>query len=437
MVTLSIPAIVGMVVIGLYTFVDAIYAGQLIGVDAMGAVSIAYPFTFINSGIASLIGMGSASVLSRALGSQDQGTLDRIMGNLIVMNILGSVATTALVIVGARQLLMLTGAEGPVLDLATSYLRIIFLGSLFVNFGQSSNMIMRGEGYMARAMLIMGGGAVLNMVLSPIAICALRDSGHGLEGAALATVASQFVVAVVMLWWYVKKEQIARIHRISLSKPIFQEVLKVGVSALLMQVLTLVYQAVLYRVAATWGGLEWQVLFGAALRIQAFAFIPLWGMSNGLQPAVGTNYGARHFERVRRIVAVFCLGATVLTQAFWLPALFAPQAMLSLFITDPSIVAMGTTDFRVFFCLYVTYGVMIMAITYLQSIGSGGKAALLTMARSIILFIPLVLIVPQIGGLGIHGVWLACTISDACVMVASLGLMVGSLKRLGTSSRSS
>lgn len=378
-----------------------------------------------------LIGMGSASVLSRALGSQDQSTVDRIMGNLIVMNIVGSLAATVLGIAGARQLLMLTGAEGDMLDLATSYLRIVFLGSLFVNFGQSSNMVMRGEGYMARAMLIMGSGAVLNMVLSPIAICALRDSGHSLEGAALATVASQFVVAAVMLWWYIKKEQVARIHRIALSKPILHEVLKVGISAMLMQVLTLVYQAVLYRVAAAWGGAEWQVLFGAALRIQAFAFIPLWGMSNGLQPAAGTNYGAKQFGRVRRIVAVFCLGATALTLVFWIPAMFAPEAMLSLFITDISIVAMGVTDFRVFFCLYVTYGIMIMAITYLQSIGAGGKAALLTMARSILLFIPLVLAVPQITGLGIHGVWLACTISDACVMAASLGLMVGSLKRLG------
>ena len=87
MVSLSLPAIVGMVVIGLYTFVDAIYAGQLIGVDAMGAVSIAYPFTFINSGLAAMIGMGSASVLSRAIGARDQKSIDQVMGNLVVMNL--------------------------------------------------------------------------------------------------------------------------------------------------------------------------------------------------------------------------------------------------------------------------------------------------------------------------------------------------------------
>ncbi len=152
MASLSLPAIVGMVVIGLYTFVDAIYAGQLIGTDAMGAVSIAYPFTFINSGIACLIGMGSASVLSRAIGSGDQDTVDGIMGNLIAMTLILSVAVMVLGVAFAEPLLSLTGAEGDMLDLATAYLRVIFCGSLFVNFAQSSNMVMRGEGDMVRAM---------------------------------------------------------------------------------------------------------------------------------------------------------------------------------------------------------------------------------------------------------------------------------------------
>ena len=87
MMSLSLPAIVGMAVIGLYTFMDAVYAGQLIGMEAMGAVAVAYPFTFINSGGASMIGMGSASVLSRAIGAKDQRTIDQVMGNLVVLNL--------------------------------------------------------------------------------------------------------------------------------------------------------------------------------------------------------------------------------------------------------------------------------------------------------------------------------------------------------------
>lgn len=345
--SMSLPAIVGMVVIGLYTFVDAISAGQIIGVDAMGAVSIAYPFTFINSGMAAMIGMGSASVLSRAIGACDKRTIDAVMGNLIVMNLLLSLVVTAAGVLLAPQLLALTGAEGAMLDLATAYLRIIFVGSLFVNFAQSSNMIMRGEGELVRAMAIMGGGAVLNMVLAPMFILALRDQGLGIEGAACATVLSQAVQAAVMLWWFVCREKTARITRVALSGDILSEVVKVGVSAMLMQVLTLVQQAIIYRAAAEWGGAEWQVLFGAGL-----------------------------FERVRKATVAFCLGATGLSLLFWIPVMLAPEAVLSLFITDPAIVALGVGDFRIFFATYLAMGVMVMDITLLQALGRGGKAAM-------------------------------------------------------------
>lgn len=430
MVSLSLPAIVGMVVIGLYTFVDAIYAGQLISTDAMGAVSIAYPFTFINSGIACLIGMGSASVLSRAIGSGDQSTVDGIMGNLIAMNLILSVIVMVLGIAFAGPLLSLTGAEGEMLDLAATYLRVIFCGSLFVNFAQSSNMVMRGEGDMIRAMLIMGGGAVLNMVLSPIFILLLRDAGFGLEGAAAATVLSQLVQGAVMLWWFVKKEKVARIHRIALNREVLPEVLKVGVSAMLMQVLTLVQQAVIYRAAAYWGGAEWQVVFGAALRIQAFSFIPLWGMSNGLQPAIGTNYGAGDCAGVKRILATFCLGATALCFVFWIPAMLAPGTLLSWFITDSSLVAMGVDNFRLFFAPFFLYGIMIMAITFLQSVGEGGKAAVLTMARPLVLFVPMVLLVPMIAGTGVQGVWLACVLTDLLVLLVAAAMVLTSVRNM-------
>lgn len=431
MVSLSLPAIVGMVVIGLYTFVDAIYAGQLISTDAMGAVSVAYPFTFINTGIACLIGMGSASALSRAIGAGQQETIDRIMGNLVAMNLILSVVVIVVGVIFAKPLLALTGAEGEMLNLAASYLQVIFCGSLFVNFAQSSNMVMRGEGIMVKAMAIMGGGAVLNMVLSPVFILMMRDAGLGLQGAGVATVVSQFAQAAVMLWWFIRKEEIARIHHVGLSPDALAEVVKVGVSAMLMQVLTLVQQAVIYRAASYWGGAEWQILFGAALRIQAFSFIPLWGMSNGLQPAIGTNFGARRYKRVRYIMTSFCMGATVLCFVFWVPAMVAPDTLLSWFITDQSLVSMGADCFRLFFAPFFLYGIMIMAITFLQSIGEGGKAAILTMARPLVLFVPMVLLVPSLTGTGIYGVWIACVLTDVLVLVVAVGMVLASLHKMG------
>lgn len=146
MISLSLPAIIGMVVVGLYSFMDRVFVGQLIDQVAMGAVSVSYPFTLINSGISTLIGVGSASVLSRAVGKKDQRTIDKIMGNLIALNLLLGLIVTAIGMIFTRPILSLSGAEGEILNNAERYLRIIFAGSLFVNFAQSSNMIMRGEG---------------------------------------------------------------------------------------------------------------------------------------------------------------------------------------------------------------------------------------------------------------------------------------------------
>lgn len=142
---LSVPAIIGMVVVGLYNFMDGVYVGQMVGDNAMAAVSVSYPFTLANSGISTLIGIGSASILSRAIGKRDQSTIDKIMGNLIAMNLIFSLIIMAIGMIFTKQILMLSGASGEILELAIRYLRIIFAGSLFVNFAQSSNMIMRGE----------------------------------------------------------------------------------------------------------------------------------------------------------------------------------------------------------------------------------------------------------------------------------------------------
>lgn len=185
MLSLSIPAIIGMVVVGLYSFMDRVFVGQLIDEIAMGAVSVAYPFTLVNTGVSTLIGMGSASVLSRAVGKKDQNTVDKIMGNLIALNLILGIIITVVGMVFTRPILMLSGAEGEILNNAERYLRIIYAGSLFVNFAQSANMIMRGEGLLKQAMLFSGGSAVLNIILDPVFISALKPQGMGIEGACL------------------------------------------------------------------------------------------------------------------------------------------------------------------------------------------------------------------------------------------------------------
>ena len=298
MIKLSLPAILGQFVVGLYAFVDSIYVGQMVGTDAMSAVSAASPFVLINNGIAVLLGIGSGSILSRAIGAKDWQTVDKIMGNLSVLVLLMSACVMVAGIPLAPVFLRLSGAQGAVLDMGVSYLRTVYIGSVFVNFMQGANMVLRAEGRMGIAMGIMAGGAVLNIILDPIFIILLP--GFGPQAVAIATVVSQLMQAAVTLWYFLRKSPVVKFHALRLEKKLTGETFAVGVSAMLMQVMMLIQMTVVYNTAVKYGGADQIALMGAALRVMQLAFVPVWGMSQGLQPAVGTNYGAKNYERVKQ-----------------------------------------------------------------------------------------------------------------------------------------
>lgn len=357
------------------------------------------------------------------------------MGNLIALNLIFSVIIMVLGMVFTRQILMLSGATGEILESATRYLRIIFVGSLFVNFAQSSNMIMRGEGRLKQAMLFSGGSAVLNIILDPILIVALKPYGMGIDGAAYATILSQFAYAAAMLWYFKRKSRNVRIGRIRVEKSLSSEVFGVGFSAMLMQVMMLVQQTALYNVAAQHGGDTWQIVLGATYRVVSFAFIPLWGLSQGYQPAAGTNYGAKQYTKVKYITKVFSIVATMLALVFYLPIMIAPKAILSLFITNPELVAQSAGDFRLFFLSFIVLGFWIVILTLMQSLGRASKASVLVLLRQVVIYIPAAVILPYVANLGVHGVFCAPLITDVIVLIVAVYMLHSEFKSMSRSEK--
>lgn len=426
MLELTVPAIIGMVVIGLYSFMDGVFVGQLVGSNAMAAVSVAYPITFLNSGISTLIGIGSASVLSRAIGKDDKSTVDKIMGNLIGLVLIFSIIITIIGTIFTRGLLSASGASGEILDLAEHYLRIVFIGSVFVNFAQSSNMVMRGEGLMKTAMMIMGLGALLNIILDPIFITIFKD--NGVQGAAYATLTSQIVQAIVSLVYFIRKSKKVRIHKIKIDSSIAREVFQVGVSAMMMQVLAMVQQTILFRMAFKYGGDLSGIVMSASLRLQAFSFIPMWGMAQGLQPIVGTNFGAKKFDRVKKATYKFILWATIFAGIFWLFLESFTPTVLHWFITDQSIVTAGVPKFRVFYSIFFLYGAMIMILTFFQSVGNGKVAGNLVFIRQLIVFVPAMILFPMF--LGESAVWFTMPAIDLLVIVFSFIFLKKELNKM-------
>ncbi len=430
MLTLSIPAILGMVVIGLYNFMDAVFVGQMVGATAMTAVKVSYPFTLFNSGVSTLIGVGTSSVLSIAIGKKDKKTIDSVMGNLIALITILSVIVMFGGLLFTRNLLSLSGAEGDILNEAVRYLKIVFCGSLFVNFAQSANMVMRGEGKLKRAMSFMATGAIINIILDPIMILVVGKE-NGVLGAAFATIIAQFIQATITLYYFLNKSEQIKIGRIGVNKTLLKPVLSVGVSAMMMQVLQMLQQTVMYNTAQSYGGGHWQTILGAALSLQAFAFIPLWGISQGFQPAIGTNFGAKKFDRVGAFNKTFMIAATVIAAVFYIPIMAFPDKMLAMFIKDaPEVIAAGAPMLRVLFTTYISYGVMILAITFFQAIGKGSVAAILTLLRQVVIFLPMVILLPKIKAMGVNGVFFAQLFTDVIIMILVLGFMTSEFSKM-------
>ncbi|WP_242850941.1 MATE family efflux transporter [Clostridium sporogenes] len=272
---------------------------------------------------------------------------------------------------------------------------------------------------MKKAMLFMTTGAVLNILLDPILIIYFGE--HGIEGAATATIIAQFIQAIITMYYFGRKSKNVKFHKIKIEKALLPEIFSVGLSAMMMQLMSMVQQTLMYRMAAKYGGDNQLILMGATLRIQALSFIPLWGMSQGLQPVVGTNYGAKLFSRVKRCTNTFILGSTVLALLFWIPIELFPKQVLSLMITDISIVNQGISNFRIMYSVFPVLGAFIMGVTFFQSIGNAKNAGVLVLLRQLILFVPTIILVPAM--VGIKAVWFVSPLVDTIVFVILLYLI--------------
>ena len=394
----------------------------------MSAVSAASPFILINNAVAVLLGIGSGSVLSRAIGDKDEKTIKKIMGNFTFLVILLSSFVMILGIILSPWLISLSGAKGNIQNMGVSYLRIIYIGSIFVNFMQGANMIIRAEGRMKTAMGIMGAGALLNIILDPIFILLFPSKGP--QAVALATIISQLIQALVTLIYFLKISPVVKFNSLKIARDINKEIFSVGISAMLMQIMMLIQMTIVYNTAVRYGGKSQIALMGAAQRVLQLAFVPIWGMSQGMQPAIGTNFGAKEYLRVKKLTNVFIIGSTVLAGIFFIIIEIFSKQILSTFITNYKIVNEGVVNFRLMYLMFLTYGFLIMIVTYFQAIGKSKQAGFLVMLRQFLLVIPLVLIIPILLNKNVLGVWLALPINDTIIFIFAIFMLMKEYKYL-------
>ena len=413
---LSVPGIIGMLVFGFYQFIDGVFVGQIVGPAGMGAVGLVYPFSLLNNGISGLIGTGAASIVSRGIGRGDEDVLKRVFPAVFILNLIICASVTVVSIIFAPQVVMFMGGEGEMLELGVQYMRIVIAGTFFINFAASTNMLIRSEGMIRSAMVILGTGAVLNLILDPLLMLVFD---MGIRGAAGATVLAQAVSMLLSLLYLRSKRSIIHVsfNFKLITAELIGKMLKIGFSALALPLMAIIEIVTAYKMLDLFAGLDDVVALGTIFKIFSLLLPPAWGIAQGMQPFIGVNFGAGKMKRMLKGYGTFTAYASIFTLIFWSILMFAPRFVTGLFVTDTALLERVYHAPRIFFCMYPLYGFMFNTLILLQATGSARKAAIFVSCRMVLYFIPVMLIICPLHGA--IGVWLANPAADILTSLTS------------------
>lgn len=406
---LAIPATLGMFVNALYNVVDTIFIGRGVGPLAIGGLSIAFPIQLIVVAIGLGFGIGGSSLASRALGSGDKERAQRSVGTSLTLSVLSGIVLTVLGLVFIDPILVAFGATPDLMVYARDYLSAILPGTVFMSTAICASFLMRGEGASVPSMIIMLIGAGGNIILDPIFIFVLN---MGIRGAAIATVAAQFLSFIYIIAFYAGGKSSFRLRFADFIPRMSEvgEIVTIGIAASVRQISASFFVVITNNALATFGTDLHVSAFGVVFRILLFALMPLFGLGQGFQPIAGFNYGAGNLLRVRESVRVTMLVAVLIsTFSFGLIMLF-PNAVFSVFTTDTQLLSIGTEALRIVAIAIPLVGPQIIGSVFFQAIGKAGPAFVLSLSRQVILLIPFVLIFSRL--FGVVGIWASFPAAD-------------------------
>lgn len=444
LIKLSLPATIGMIVNALYNLVDTIFVGRGAGDLAIGGLAIALPIQMVIMAFALTIGIGAASAVSRKLGAGEIEQANLVAGNAFLAITVLSTLFMVLGLTFIDPLLRLFGASQTLLPYAKDYISVIFLGSVFFSFAVASNNLIRAEGNAKAAMFSMVIGTGLNILLDPIFIMkelpinlfitsfSIPGLDLGIRGAALATIISQFVSFIYILTYlYGGKSSIkVKPHHLKPDFRLLWEIFAVGSASFARQIAGSLVAIILNNSLRIYGGDLSIIIFGIVNRLIMFLFMPMFGVVQGMQPIAGFNYGAKKMDRVMEVVKLSMITTTILATFGFLIAQLFPAQIMQIFNKDPNLTKEGAKVIRIVISMVPILGIQIVGATLFQSLGKAVPSLILSLSRQVLFFIPLVLILPRIYGLGLLGIWLTFPVADLLSTVVTAILLRSEVSKL-------
>ena len=409
----ALPLTLAQAVQLLYNIVDRIYIGHLenIGDIALTGLGITFPVIVIIAAFTSLFGMGGATLFSLARGKGEEDEAENILGNVFALLASSSVLLFVFCYLLREPILFLFGASEESFFYADEYLRVYLFGTVFSMLSTGLNGYINAQGFPRIGMFTTLIGAVINIILDPIFIFGLD---MGVRGAALATVISQMLSALWVLRFLTGKKAILKLkkEKIKISASRTKQIMNLGIPGFVMQGTNSLVTIVCNNQLQSYGGDLYVGIMTVINSVREMISLPVMGISNGAQPVLGFNYGARKNDRVKEGIRFTAILGTVYTLVAWIIVMLIPEVLIGIFSDETETIVTGASMLNIYFFGFVFMAFQFAGQSTFQALGKAKQAIFFSLLRKAIIVVPLTLILPAIG-FGVEGVYLAEPISNA------------------------
>ena len=432
-IRLAIPMTFAQLINVLYNIVDRIYIGRIPehATLSLTGLGVCFPLITIVIAFANLVGMGGAPLFSIERGRGHEKEAERILGNSFALLLILGISLTVLGYIFKTPLLWLLGASSQTIGYAQGYMNIYLIGSTFVMISLGLNSFINAQGFGNMGMATVAIGAVMNLILDPVFIFVMH---MGVQGAALATIISQFAAACWTFRFLTGKRTIIRLRKraMKLAADRVRRILVLGLAGFTMSLTNSLVQMVNNAALQTWGGDIYVAVITVINSIREVVQMPIQGITNSAQPVMSFNYGAGRYDRVRECIRIMAFMGIIYLLAIWgLISLF-PEFWIRIFNHDPDLIRAGVPAMHIYFFGYVFMGLQFSGQAVFQALGYARYAIFFSIFRKVVIVIPLILLLPGLG-FGAHGVFMAEPISNlvgggACIITMLRTVYYGKLK---------
>ena len=429
----AVPAVVAMTASSLYNMVDSIFIGHGVGPLAISGLALTFPLMNLAAAFGSLVGVGAATLISMRLGQRDYATAQRVLGNVVMLNLLLGVGFGLVALLFLDPILYFFGASDATIGYAREYMTVILLGNVITHMYLGLNSVLRASGHPRKAMYATINTVIINTILDPIFIYGF---GWGIRGAAIATVLAQIISLVWQFRLLSDRSELIHFRRgiYRLRRRIVRDVLAIGMSPFLMNLTACFIVILINKGLKTYGGDLMIGAYGIVNRL-AFVFVMIvMGVNQGMQPIAGYNFGAQQYDRVLRVLKLTIVCAVGITTAGFLVGEFAPRLAVSLFTSDEELIRLSVEGMRIVFIFFPIIGFQMVATNFFQSIGMAGKAIFMSLSRQLLFLMPGLLFLPRFFEVstpwdGSWGVWCAMPLSDFLATVVAFFMLTHQLRK--------